>query len=248
MSRDSIATLVPDVDVFLALAPEEIAPLLLRIAKQNLQNGIIHPNNISTTTSGSGMAAYRDSPYAHREQEVDRALSEGWNWLRVQGLIVPAPGINGTNGFMVISRSGERLVTDEDFARFKEAAAFPKAMLHPAIADKVWLSLARGELSDAVFTAFRAVEEGVRAAGGYTATDIGTALIRKAFDKDRGPLTDKTQPEAEREALAHLFAGAVGSYKNPHSHRTITITDPKEAREMVMLASHLLRIVEARCS
>jgi len=61
-----------------------------------------------------------------------------------------------------------------------------------------------------------------------------------------GPLTDQTQEEAEREALGHLFAGAIGSYKNPHSHRTVTITEPREAQEMVSLASHLLRIVEAR--
>lgn len=70
--------------------------------------------------------------------------------------------------------------------------------------------------------------------------------MRRAFDKDNGLLTNKAEPEAEREALAHLFAGAIGSYKNPHSHRTVTITDSKEAQEMVMLASHLLRIVDSR--
>ena len=71
--------------------------------------------------------------------------------------------------------------------------------------------------------------------------------MRKAFGKN-GPLSDQEQPEAEREALAHLFAGAIGSYKNPHSHRTVTICDVAEAQEMAILASHLLRIVDSHKS
>jgi uncharacterized protein (TIGR02391 family) len=104
----------------------------------------------------------------------------------------------------------------------------------------------RGELDEAVFAAFKAVEVAVREAGGYEASDIGVALMRKAFDSKKGPLTDLSQPEGERDALGHLFAGAIGSYKNPHSHRTVNLTDPREAQEQVLLATHLLSIVAAR--
>jgi uncharacterized protein (TIGR02391 family) len=244
----TLQQLIPDPEVLLALAPEELAPYLLNVARSQMQNGIFHPDNLILVTVGTGMTAHQQSAYGAKERDIELAVAESWNWLRVQGFIVPARGMNGNSGFCQISRRGQALSTEEDFRHFREAAAFPKTMLHPSIADKVWLDLARGELADAVFAAFRTVEESVRLAGGYGAAEIGTDLMRKAFDPKGGPLADMNQEKGEREALAHLFAGAIGSYKNPHSHRTVSITDPKEAQEMVLMASHLLRIVEARAA
>jgi hypothetical protein len=46
-----------------------------------------------------------------------------------------------------------------------------------------------------------------------------------------------------------LFAGAVGTFKNPPSHRQINYDDPTEASEVVLLADllmHLLDRVERR--
>lgn len=227
----------------ITLAPQELAHSLLQVANDNLQNGLVHRDEVISIEP----VLPNPRPYPPQlESEVNLALQEALNWLEVNGLLLPAPGINGANGFRALGRKGRQLLDRNRFDSYRQAADFPKSMLHHSIADRVWTSLARGELAEAVFTSFRSVEEAVRIAGGYELTDIGVPLMRKAFHPESGRLTDANQPAGEREALMQLFAGAIGSYKNPHSHRTVALNDSREAQEMVMLASHLLRIVESR--
>lgn len=73
---------------------------------------------------------------------------------------------------------------------------------------------------------------------------MGVALVRSAFDPKKGKLTDKSLPDAEREAMAHLFAGAIGTYKNPSSHRNVGMSDAEAAAEILVFASHLMRLVD----
>jgi uncharacterized protein (TIGR02391 family) len=138
------------------------------------------------------------------------------------------------------------LKTDDDVRKYAKSRRIRREVLDERIAETVWSAFMRSEFDVAVLQAMKAVEIAVRKAGGFGASDIGVALMRKAFHVDTGPLTDMSAEPAERQARSDLFAGAIGSYKNPNSHRDVDLDDADEAWEIVLLANHLLRIVEQR--
>ena len=230
--------LLPDVASILALEPEELAGLGLELITAVDSNS---PSRLHST-SFTSLETLGSFPQQDRES-IQYVMAEGWNWLIREGLIAPRPG--DTSGWHFLTRRGKQLKNRKGLAAYANSVLLPRATLHPAIVESCWPAFIRGDYDTAVFQAFRELEVAIRNAGAFKPEDYGVVMARKAFHETNGLLTDHSKPAAEREALANLMAGALGSYKNPHSHRKVQL-GAEEASEMVVLSSHLLKIVESR--
>ncbi len=119
-----------------------------------------------------------------------------------------------------------------------------REILHPDLRAAVYDNFAAGHYDTAVLEAFKLVEVAVRTAAGLSSSLVGVKLMRQAFDPQSGPLTDRNMPRGEQDRMPDLFAGVIGVFKNPLSHRQVGNNDPIPVIEELMLASRLLRFVK----
>ena len=186
--------------------------------------------------------------YGDSQPQVSRRMLEAWNSVVMKGYLMHNPDQPHPDWFVITSagedlmkRFNQRAIPSETVTRM-----LPREALHPRISGKPWQDFMRGEFGAAAFEAMKAVEVSVRDTGSLRDNLVGVHLMRQAFAPDTGPLTDTSTERGEQSARMELFAGAIGSYKNPHSHRDVDLNDPMEAAEIILLANHLLRIMDAR--
>lgn len=197
-------------------------------------------NNFNSTVQGMLSYQMQGLPAPERERLLGR-LSDAWSWLESKGLIGPSI-IQPPSVWQRLTDSGAQLREDPRALAKTWADERLAGDLHPAL-DRTRSIFALGDYETASFSAMKAVEVEVRRVSGLPNELIGVALMRKAFAPNDGPLADPDAEGGERQATCDMFAGAIGLYKNPASHRTVKFDDPVEAAEVIQLADLLLRIV-----
>ena len=199
------------------------------------------PNFNSLIQGYRNRDSYGDPQPRDFEQLLDR-LSDAWAWLESHALI----GLSSRNpqgSWYRVTAAGAEVVSDPKAIAKVWAGERLAGALHPALSS-ARTNFALGEYETASFSAMKSVEVEVRRASGLPDELLGVPLMRKAFSPKDGVLRDPGAEGGEQQATADLFAGAIGAYKNPASHRTVQFEDPVEAAEVIQLADLLLRIVQ----
>jgi uncharacterized protein (TIGR02391 family) len=230
----TVCNLIPNVEDFLVLEAAEIGGVILQVLESQTSRDrtIRNRNNFLLGDT------IKDYP-RDKHNEVKKLIMEGWAWLEAEGLIAADPEQQGE--WIFVTRRGKIAASTEGFRAFRSSAVLNKEMLHPKIVEKCWGAFLRGDYDSAVFSAFREVEIRVRELSGLPQDIVGTDLMRKAFG---GKLAPEHLPKAEQESLSHIFAGAIGWFKNPLSHRHVGINQIHYAVQTLMFASHLLYLTE----
>lgn len=209
---------------------EEIAIALLR--QQGGEGASINGHNI---------IAYGNQTYAgeHDSKTLIGRLSDAYGWLVAHGCVGPT---DSSGNWERVTRQGATLAANPNALLQLQADELLSASLSSELMVSAKPAFVRGDYEVAAFAAMKAVEVRVREISGLPDGLVGVKLMQEAF-KEGGPLADKSAEAGERVAAMQLFAGAMGAFKNPASHRIVHFEDPLEAAEVVQLADLLLRML-----
>ncbi len=234
--RESLKDYYDTVEKVVDAPIEELAAKLLRVLVSR------KPKLDDVESNAQLIGSLREE---YGSEAIFLPCSEAWDWLQRNGLLCYSPAQHGN--WMYITRLGRKLASEAELGKWFAERELPNEYLHPSL-QGLPLSLYRqGHYDTAVFEAFKLLEVTMREQAKLPDAHIGTKLASKAFNPEDGALTDVNAEQGEKTALMNLMAGAIGSYKNPQSHRRVGV-DATDAREMLILASHLLKIVMSRGS
>lgn len=166
-----------------------------------------------------------------------------WNELQRNGLIRPKDRLNHEH--FVLTEKGKQIAETDCYDLDLLAIDIETLVTDPSLRSHVANSFKDQQFEDAVFKAFKHVEERVRKKAGLPSAIIGAQLMTDALNHQRGILKIRTcHNPAEEEGAYLMFKGAIQLLKNPSSHRTVDWKNPKQAAEAILIADFLLNLLD----
>lgn len=231
---------LPPPEELLQLEPEEVAVFLLDYLCDCDEQERGHLNRYNFTLDDNIVHYAGD-----KTKEVGNLIMEAWCWLEKKGMLAPQPNNFGSD-WRYVTKKGFKYRRKVDLETYRKGYLLRRENVDKSLFDNVYNLFIRGDYDTAVFRAYKEVEVRVREKAGLPADLLGVNLMRQAFNPAYGPLSDMEALPAERQATSDLFAGSIGLFKNPSSHRKVNLDDAAEAAEIILFANYLLRLVE-RC-
>ncbi len=231
---------IPDPSAVVNMHTADLAGYVLEVllSAEPMERGVWNRRNFCMQVSREYA-----SPGQGQDMGVGIACSTAWAWLESNSFICRHP--EQDNDWFLPTPRGNALRDHQTIRQFISNEQLPETFLHAELLANVRPLFLQSRFETAVFEAFKSLEVAIRNAAKLGHDLIGVQLAIRAFNPEDGVLSNKAAEKGERVALMNLMTGALGSYKNPSSHRRIEITS-EEARDMIVLASHLLKIVDAR--
>jgi uncharacterized protein (TIGR02391 family) len=179
-------------------------------------------------------------------EDFRRAYSEAFEWMRSN--LLCAPDLSQLSGAWYFLTDAGRTLSRSSLELINLRKLLPDYLLHPAIRDVALPIFMIGKYEAAIFEAFKLIEIEVRTLARFEPHEHGLPMMVRAFHHEKGPLRYLSEIDSERQGFQNFASGAFALFKNPRSHRNTDLTDPAEAAEILMIASHLLRTIEGRAA
>jgi uncharacterized protein (TIGR02391 family) len=175
-------------------------------------------------------------------ESTEEELFEYWQELGRIGAIRSVDRLNPE--LYVLTDKGRRLAEAEDYDLALASLNIADFVSDEELAKCVVPAFGEQRYNDAVFGAFKHLEERVRRRAKLAPENVGASLVVEALHHERGRLKiTSCETKAEEEGVFLLFKGAIQLLKNPSSHRTVNWADPKRAAEAILLADFLLGLL-----
>jgi hypothetical protein len=170
-----VLQIVSSPEQILVLTPNELARALLedmQAREQDPTGGMAKRDSLGALISPANFNSIRQNP-RELQNQLEKTGRNAYALLERSGFIEADQGVNGMNGYLLLTPKGRATTELVDFERVRIRSLLKQEMLHSALRGKVYADFAADEFDSAVLEAFKTVEIEVRKAASLPEREQG---------------------------------------------------------------------------